>query len=520
MKDKITLRLIIYFLIVIALFSIITGIIYIYVGQKNIEVMSINYTVQRAERISRSITSALSDSEIMGISESDLSLDELDSLPGTEQKESRGKGREHQKPMHSETGRIMGPRRSGSPGRHFLKWLNDLLLADIRIVDLEQKWIEVGLDKAPISFEELNEHEARLVKAASEGRTETFSETSYFGNKTKVLVATPIVDENENITAVMLLEDNLDTLPQFVKSATNLFFISMIIGIILTTILAIFFAARFIKPINAINASTQKMINGDYEIQVGVEQNDEIGVLANNIETLANRLEQARSESETLDQLKDDFISSMSHELKTPVTVIKSSLEALNAGLIDDSDTVKEYHEILFKESTTLEKLISDLTDLNILRNKKYELKKEEVNMVEILNDSVRSQSLLASGKNIEIKKEVSESFLAFEGDYTKLRQMFIIVINNAVKYSKENTSIVISAKTDKNHNSISVTNSGKKIPDEIKKRIFEPFYREENNKIEGTGLGLTIANEIANHHNMKIDVKSDDVKTTFTFIW
>ncbi len=520
MKSKITLRLIIYFLIVIILFSVVTGIIYIYAGQRNIEKMSINYTIDRAERLSKSIQSLLSDNEIMGQGNQNPDTADPESENGMELKEMKGRGRNNQSPMHAESGRMMGPRRNNTPGRPLIKWLNDLLLADIRIVDLKQELIEVGLDKKPVSFEELNEKEREVVKAASKGESKAFSTSSFFKNMTKVLVATPIKDEDDNITAVLLLEDNLDTLPQFVKSATNLFLISMIIGIILMTILAIFFANRFIRPINAINSSTQKMIIGDYDIDSGVEQNDEIGALASNIETLAKRLEEARSESENLNQLKDDFISSMSHELKTPVTVIKSSLEALNTGVVDDPDSVKEYHEILFKESITLEKLISDLTDLNILRNKKYELKKEDVNLVEVLNDSVRSQALIASEKNIKIEKELLDTMLPIVGDYTKLRQMFVIVINNAIKYSLENSRILIRQIKENNQNLVSITNIGSEIPVELKDLIFEPFYRAKHKKVEGTGLGLTIAKEIANHHNIKIDVESKDSETTFTFRW
>lgn len=179
MNSKITLRLIIYFLIVIVLFSVVTGIIYIYAGQRNIEKMSINYTIDRAERLSKSIQSLLSDNEIMGQGNQNPDTADPESENGMELKEMKGRGRNNQSPMHAESGRMMGPRRNNTPGRPLIKWLNDLLLADIRIVDLKQELIEVGLDKKPVSFEELNEKEREVVKAASKGESKAFSTSSF-----------------------------------------------------------------------------------------------------------------------------------------------------------------------------------------------------------------------------------------------------------------------------------------------------------------------------------------------------
>lgn len=371
------------------------------------------------------------------------------------------------------------------------------------------------MDKQAINYENLNISERNIVAKAFEGQISSTSESSFFDSESSLNVAAPIIINGE-VASVLLLNESNRLPSEFLNSAKLIFLISTLIGGILVTSLAIYFANKFISSVNKLNQVTKKMTAGDYKITTGVSQDDEIGDLATCIDNLADRLEKARLETEAMDQMKDDFISSMSHELKTPVTVLKSSLEALKFGVVIKEDEVQEYYEILNEEIGILEKLINDLMDLNILKNNKFKINKEEVNIIDVLRDSIRSQSPLAREKNIEIKREFSDGYIEFMGDYTRLRQLLITIINNAIKYSEENSTIDIIEETTDYGFVISISNKGEELSEESISHIFEPFYRNKNTSKKGMGLGLAIAKEIANHHDIGIEVERQGKNTSF----
>jgi signal transduction histidine kinase len=330
-----------------------------------------------------------------------------------------------------------------------------------------------------------------------------------------ILAATPLYDADGYITACLLLKENT-TVPSVLRAeAQRLFLISIGIAALFVFVLAIFLTHRLLRPLRRIQLVTQELSAGNYNVRTEIFQRDELGDLAKDVDVLALRLEEAKKESAYLDRLRDDFISSMSHELKTPVTVIKSSTEALQQGLIAE-ETRQSYYDVLYQEISLLERLIQDLTDLNVLRNEKYPLQQEELNVFDVLRDAVRSQRLLAREKDITLEDKIAEETLYFQGDYARIRQMFVIVINNAIKYSVPGSQVRIDfSGSDK---VLSIMNWGKELRPESLSRIFEPFYRDKNTKEKGVGLGLSIAKEIADRHGLKIDVSSGAGETIFSF--
>ncbi|NLM05783.1 MAG: HAMP domain-containing histidine kinase [Tissierellia bacterium] len=476
MKSKITKKLIVYFLIVILAFSFISGFLFLNLSKKIVERSSLKNLSERGTRIASFISNS-----------SEFS--------------SEGRGR-----MGS------GYRRNN------IKLMNELLNTDIRIINKNGSQVFSGRDN-PVAFQDLDPKEKEIVERAFNGETSHTDKISLLNSDNYISLATPIKKDGQIIAALLLSENNfLES--EFINSYLVIFVISTIIGAILVGLLAVFFANRFIEPLNKLNLATGKLIEGNYKISSGISQDDEIGDLAERLDTLAYRLETARLESDAIDKMRDDFISSMSHELKTPVTVLKSSLEALKEGVISNPSEVQEYHEVLFNEVGFLEKLINDLMDLNILKNSKFQMKMEEIDVINVLNDALRSQSLMAREKGISIEKNFTDDELPFVGDYTRIRQLFITLIDNGIKYSKENSNLVIEEKSDEDSFTCSIINFNSKIPEESLNHIFKPFYRDKNNNRKGFGLGLAIAKEIADAHNIKINVNSDDEKTEFIFIF
>lgn len=389
--------------------------------------------------------------------------------------------------------------------------MNDLLETDIRLVS-EDKAIVSAIDRQVVDFEHLSDSEKDLVERAFAGQITTASKD---GDEAIIIVAAPIEVEGE-VVSVALFEEANALQAEFLTSSLSVFLIAMLIGSILVAILATFFAKRFIKPLEKLSLTTKELREGNYQVATQVDQRDEIGDLAKNIDLLADRLAEARAQTQANEQMRDDLISNMSHELKTPVTVVKSSLEALKDGVVADPAQVEDYHQVLYEEMEFMEKLISDLMELNILRNKRLSLEKEGLNLIDVLGDAIRSQSLYAREAGVTIDRHFADSYLLFYGDYSKLRQLFIIIINNGIKYGQEEGRVDVVQKAEEGTWKVFVRNFGSPIASDDIDQLFQPFYRNKNTKKKGYGLGLAIAKEIADNHNISILVESDSKQTSF----
>ena len=174
-----------------------------------------------------------------------------------------------------------------------------------------------------------------------------------------------------------------------------------------------------------------------------VYQDDEIGQLAQNLDKLAKKLALSSEESAKLEKLRQDFIVNISHELRTPVTVIRGSLEALRDGVIPD-ETVPEYYNTLFNESVHLQRLVNDLLELSRLQNIDFDIRKEPLNLADVLEEVRRSMENVAKKKNIKIRLNLDIPVYAMDGDYVRLRQMLINLMDNAIKFSPEDSEILL----------------------------------------------------------------------------
>lgn len=508
MISPITRKLLSYFFLIILVFSLFTGAIFIYASRVNFIKSGQAHSEEQAIQVSQSITNLLSFTE---------------NLPGQQREkniESAGHNPNSRSPHTGAESSASPPqgRQRNSPGQYFLSWMNELLSSNIRIVDLEEGWVDVGLDQIPVNYDELSEEEKEIVQLAVSGQTKSYIISSLWDETIHFQVATPLRNLTGDITGVLLFYDNLTWSTSLMNASFAIFALAVLIGLGMTSLLALYFARRFIRPIKIINAATTKLAEGNYQVSTGVDSQDELGELGRSVDQLARRLEEARRQTAQLDQMKDDFIASMSHELKTPVTVIKSSLEALSHGLITDPTELKDYHRILYQESINLEELIQSLLDLNILRNGKYKLKKEKINLIEVLEDAIRSQRPLAKQKQVLLEKAYSTEAVYYQADYGRLRQMLITVLNNAIKYSPAESRVIIERIDQDKASLIKVSNFGEEIEAASLQHIFEPFVRGQKHSQPGSGLGLAIAKEIADLHGVGLSLESHGGKTAFSF--
>lgn len=387
----------------------------------------------------------------------------------------------------------------------YLRFLNDLAMTDVWIVDENLNLITPAMGNHQYSYADLPPNAEAVVKQVFQGST-TFSESfSNLLSTPSLTVGTPIHVSN-NIVGTLLMHSPIEGMNLAIRKGFTILLLSIPIALILSVLLSVFLALTFTKPLKRMKKSTLLLAGGDYTVKTGIVQKDEIGELASAIDVLSNKLLLASHESEKLEKLRQDFISNISHELRTPVTVIRGSLEALCDEVVTDSGQIRNYHAQMLQESRFLERLVNDLLDLSRLANMDFQMDMQQVNLADILDDSVRSAKQIARRKTVDIHIEKVKPVIGITGDYGRLRQMFLIILENAVKFSKPGS--VVSVKMDERW--VIIRDHGIGISAEDLPYIFDRFYRvkSEENK-EGTGLGLAIAKQIADRHNIGISVES-----------
>ena len=216
-----------------------------------------------------------------------------------------------------------------------------------------------------------------------------------------------------------------------------------------------------------------------------------------------------------IDKMKSNFISNVSHELRTPVTVLRTYIDTLYNHSADfDEKTNKEFFEVINKEAARLQKMVNDILDFSRLEAGSVKVEKENTNIIPLIESEIQSMQILAEEKHITFSliKEPDLPEIPLHAD--SIVRALNNLLSNAIKYSPENGRIKVRAEIarDPNFIEVSVEDQGCGIPEEHQKKIFERFYRVENNThtVKGTGLGLHLVKiTIEKHHQGEVFVKS-----------
>lgn len=223
------------------------------------------------------------------------------------------------------------------------------------------------------------------------------------------------------------------------------------------------------------------------------------------------------SESERLEQLRRDFVANVSHEFRTPLTVIRGSLEALLDGTLADRAEIQRYYQRMLSETHGLNRLVGDLLELSRLQSGKITLNKELIHIPSLLADSVKSMQTIAGKKDIKIEFSFEQNVPPIMGDYDRIRQLFVIFLDNAIKYSPDNTKISVETSIQGSKTLlVKIQDQGYGIPAEELKQIWDRFYKiDQSRNSNGTGLGLAIAKHLIELHDGRVSVQSELHKGT-----
>lgn len=271
----------------------------------------------------------------------------------------------------------------------------------------------------------------------------------------------------------------------------------------LVTLFSIGLANSIVKPINNIRDVSAQMARGRFDARIKGSYKYELGELASTLNYMAEEIVRSN-------QIKDDFISSISHELRTPLTGIKGWSETLTSGGFDPEET-KIGMGIIAKETDRLIGLVEEILDFSKLQQNEMKLVIGEVNLKELLQETMLNVWAKAEQKQIQLKLEdKTEGQVIIHGDGNRLKQVFLNVVDNAIKFSHEQSWIhlVISRKED-GKALVEVIDTGIGISEEYLNKVKDRFF-QVNHQGGGTGLGLAISQQLVELHQGEMEIHSE----------
>ncbi len=290
--------------------------------------------------------------------------------------------------------------------------------------------------------------------------------------------------------------DNQITLYVVIAIVTSL----VIIG--LAVMSGLYFIKSIVIPVRHIGATASRFAKGDFSSRIPKRKNDEIGELCDIINSMADELSNAES-------LKNEFISSVSHELRTPLTAIKGWAETLRE--VDDPETFKKGMRVISNESERLSQMVEELLDFSRMQDGKLTLQKAKMDILAELGEAVLIYEERARQTGIKFIYNEPETLPIVYGDRNRIKQVFLNIIDNAVKYSKQEGGVVSIEAVEDEYGDVSITisDNGVGISEKDLPRIKTKFYKA-NNTIKGSGIGLAVADEIITMHGGTLEIISE----------
>ncbi len=290
------------------------------------------------------------------------------------------------------------------------------------------------------------------------------------------------------------------------------------IGIFAVTFLLL--QERSMRYIGRISDAMQRISEGDLNITVDLEGDDEFSVMAASLNKMVGDLRDLMDKEREAERTKNELITNIAHDLRTPLTSIIGYLELLSKDGAIDQEVQKKYIGIAYVKTKRLEKLIEDLFGFTKLNYGKISMNVTKVDVIKLLSQLLEEFYPSFMDKNLSYELQSNVPVQIVSADANLLARLFDNLINNAIKYGADGKRILVKVHGSEGLVSIQVVNYGYVIPEEELPLIFNKFYRVEQSRSTntgGTGLGLAISKSIVDMHGGTIDVTSDLSGTVFT---
>lgn len=329
----------------------------------------------------------------------------------------------------------------------------------------------------------------------------------------RIMTGTNIVKDKSNRTlGAYVWTVSLTATNRHVSFLYVIIFVFFVLIFSLYAVMGITFLKSIAAPIREVGNTARRIAMGDFKARIEKKRNDEIGDLCESVNYMASELENA-------DNLKNDFISSVSHELRTPLTAIRGWGETSRMAIGSDEELVARGMDVVLSEADRLSNLVEELLDFSRMQQGRLKVTTAPIDVSELLCSVTAMYSELARKQGIEISFTPPTAATIVLGDRDRLKQVFINVLDNAVKYTEKGGLVLITQVEEEACVQIQFKDTGVGIPAKDVEHVKEKFYKA-NQTVRGSGIGLAVADEIIKQHNGLLLVESTEgVGTTVTVV-
>lgn len=340
--------------------------------------------------------------------------------------------------------------------------------------------------------------------------------SGYYTGKTSsgeniMAVCVLLPDNDSGYTAIRLVS-SLEAVDRHISAIAMILIAACLAVLLLMIFSGLYFVKSIVIPVRQIGSTARRYAMGDFSVRITKKNDDEIGELCDIVNHMASEL--ALSET-----MKNEFISSVSHELRTPLTAIKGWAETIGS-MPEDSETVAKGMRVIGSESERLSQMVEELLDFSRMQNGRFTLDKQKMDILAELGDAVLIYTEKAKREGIEVIYNEPDMLPFIIGDKNRLRQVFINVIDNAIKYSDKGGTVTVEAlMADAEHIQIEISDTGCGISAQDLPKVKTKFYKANHTR-RGSGIGLAVADEIVAMHGGKLNISSEQgVGTMVTII-
>ena len=358
------------------------------------------------------------------------------------------------------------------------------------------------------------------------------------------------VKDNTTATNILLLTANLDngyklyirmsvtSIQESVRISNSFLYLIGSVTVLIGGVVVLIISDKYTKPILELNNIARRMANLDFSKKYQEkETDDEINTLGKSINIVSEKLEKTIKElrktnielekdieqKSRIDDMRKQFISDVSHELKTPIALIQGYAEGLAENVTADEESRKFYVEVIQDEANRMDKLVKQLLELMKIEYGKREFNNTKFDITELIDEVIRKTEVMRENQNIEVKFTPQEPIYVYADDFF-IEQVVTNYITNAIKHVDEvngNKFMQITVEKHENKVRVKVYNTGEKISEEDQNRIWNRFYKVDssrNREKGGSGIGLSLVRAIMNNYNKDFGVYNIDDGVEFFF--
>ena len=347
----------------------------------------------------------------------------------------------------------------------------------------------------------------RNILTAISGRegTESDASASYMD------LAIPF--EGKTGSYIVYVRDNKSAVRQLSSVLFGIIAEALLVGLIISVLLSLLLAKTMVTPIVDLTNAAKRVAAGDFSSKPVSDAQDEIGVLTRTFGSMAGQLEGTLDDLKKSEEMRKQFVANVSHELRTPITSIRSYAETLTDSEDLPKETEKQFLGVILNESDRMTNIVADLLTLSKFDAGSIAFNFERFSFEHSIQDIHSAMLLEAQKHRHTFTVETASPLPDIVGDRSRIEQVLINMVTNAVKYTPDGGRIVLAAGSDGKNVWASVRDNGIGIPAEDVDKVFDRFYRVDKARSResgGTGLGLSIAKEIVMRHNGALTLESE----------